>query len=240
MNAGRAVDAESQASIGRCPARHSLPLESTPAMKSFGYVLLFIFLAIISWGIYGPLLQAGTVDMKSGGLPPFICVGIAYFIIAVIGPILLLKSIGERGHWTASGLIWSMIAGGSGAVGALGVILAMKNGGSPIYVMPLVFGGAPVVNSILTIALARSYKQVGPIFIAGLIIVMAGAVTVMVSAPQPQAKPLSTGELTVVLLFTAGLRRFASACTGQHCTKDNLRWGEAACVRSWAWAWLTS
>ena len=82
-------------------------------MKSFAYVLLFILVAILSWGIYGPLLQTGTADMASGGLPPFICVGIAYFIIAVVGPVLLLKSLGERGHWTASGLIWSMIAGGS-------------------------------------------------------------------------------------------------------------------------------
>jgi hypothetical protein len=181
-------------------------------MKSFAYVLLFIVVAILSWGIYGPLLQTGTADMASGGLPPFICVGIAYFIIAVVGPVLLLKSLGERGHWTAGGLVWSMIAGGSGAIGALGVILAMKNGGSPIYVMPLVFGGAPVVNSILTIVLARSYKQVGPIFIAGLIIVMAGAVTVMVSAPQPQAKPLTTGELTIVLLFTA----LTAVCFGMY------------------------
>jgi hypothetical protein len=181
-------------------------------MKSFAYVLLFILLAMLCWGIYGPLLKTGTIDMNSGGLPPFLCVGVAYFVIAVVGPILLLKSIGERGHWTASGLVWSMIAGGSGAVGALGVILAMKNGGNPIYVMPLVFGGAPVVNSILTIALAGSYKQVGPIFIAGLIIVLVGAVTVMVFAPHGEVKPLSTGELTVVLLFTA----LTAVCFGMY------------------------
>ena len=42
-----------------------------------------------------------------------------------------------------------MVAGLCGAVGAVGLILAKKDGGSILYIMPLVFGGAPVVNSIL-------------------------------------------------------------------------------------------
>ncbi len=41
-----------------------------------------------------------------------------------------------------------------GALGALGIILAINFGGNPIYVAPLVFGSAPVINSFLTIYLA--------------------------------------------------------------------------------------
>ena len=183
-------------------------------MKGYASILVCVLLAMVCWGIYGPLLTSGTVGMvkdltgvRPNPLPPFICVGLAYFAIAVVGPILLLNAIGERGHWSSTGVLWSMVAGASGAVGALCLILALKNGGSPIYVMPLVFGGAPVVNSLLTIVLARSWKQVGPAFIAGLIIVMVGAVTVMVFAPTShgpsQAKGLELAPLAIVLFFTA-------------------------------------
>ena len=36
-----------------------------------------------------------------------------------------------------------------GAIGALGIILAFNFGGKPVYVMPLVFGGAPVITTLL-------------------------------------------------------------------------------------------
>ena len=63
---------------------------------------------------------------------------------------------GEKGDWTISGIIWSLAGGALGALGALGIILAFTFGGRPVYVMPLVFGGAPVVNAFLTI-----YRAVG-------------------------------------------------------------------------------
>jgi hypothetical protein len=125
--------------------------------------------------------------MNGSALRPFICVGLAYFLIAVIAPAVLLKINGEAGHWSTSGIIWSLAAGTAGAVGALGIILALAFRGSPLYVMPLVFGGAPVVNTFLTMYWARSFKQVNPIFIAGLILVIVGAVTVLVFRPHGHA-----------------------------------------------------
>jgi hypothetical protein len=38
------------------------------------------------------------------------CVGIAYFVIAVLVPLVLLAR-GERGGWTSRGVLWSMLAG---------------------------------------------------------------------------------------------------------------------------------
>ena len=93
---------------------------------------------------------------------------------------------GEVGHWTSSGIFWSLAAGSVGA-GALGIILALAFRGSPLYVMPLVFGGAPVVNTFLTMYWGKSYKQANPIFIAGLILVIVGAVTVLVFRPHGHA-----------------------------------------------------
>jgi hypothetical protein len=145
-------------------------------------VTLSIALTAICWGIYGPVILQGQFAMESR-LRPFVCVGIAYFIIAVIAPIAVLKSKGENGSWTMSGLIWSLAAGALGALGALGIILAFSFKGKPVFVMPLVFGLAPVVNTAVTMYFSKSFKQAGPLFLAGLILVAIGAVMVLVAKP---------------------------------------------------------
>ncbi len=128
-----------------------------------------------------------TSHVHPAFLRPFVCVGLAYFLIGVIVPAVWLHLYGEKGDWTVTGLIWSFAGGALGALGAFGIILAFKFGGRPIYVMPLVFGGAPVVNAFLTIYLARRTKEIGPLFLAGLVMVALGAVTVLLRAPSPPA-----------------------------------------------------
>ena len=80
----------------------------------------------------------------------------------MIVPTVLLKLQGEKGEWTVGGIVFSLAGGALGAVGALGIILAFLFGGKPVYVMPLVFGGAPVVNSFLTITWARRIRASPP------------------------------------------------------------------------------
>ena len=165
-------------------------------------VLATIALTIICWGVYGPVLHRGQegfsstsasadsagstlslIEKRNNALRAFICVGLAYFGIAVLVPSSMLRMYGEKGSWTAGGSLWSLIAGAAGALGAFGVIMAFRFGGQAVYVMPLVFGGAPVVNAVLTIYMSRSVKQIGPMFVAGLIMVLLGATTVLVSKP---------------------------------------------------------
>jgi hypothetical protein len=152
-------------------------------MVQFLGMLAAIGMTALCWGIYGPVLHIGREDMHSP-LRPFVCVGIAYFVIAVVVPLVLLLR-GEKGAWTAKGITWSLVAGAAGALGALGVILALHFGGKPIYVMPLVFGGAPVVNTLLTATMNRAFDQLKAPFLAGLLLVITGAVTVLVFKPQP-------------------------------------------------------
>ena len=154
-------------------------------MFQFLGMLAAIALTAFCWGVYGPVLHFGREAMHSN-LRPFMCVGLAYFVIAVLVPLLLLARGGERGNWTNKGVLWSLLAGTAGAFGALGVILALGFGGKPIYVMPLVFGGAPVVNTLFSAALNRSFDQLKAPFLAGLILVILGAVTVLVFKPQSQ------------------------------------------------------
>ena len=162
-------------------------------MRSMLFVIASFALTILCWGMYGPVLHHGVQDMSTGGslarMRPFVCVGLAYFLIGVLVPMAILAMKGEKGTWTVSGIVMSLVAGALGAGGALGIILALAFGGDPIFVMPLVFGGAPVVNSFMTIYLAGKMREIGPFFLAGLVMVIMGAVVVMTCAPQKKKAP---------------------------------------------------
>ncbi len=160
------------------------------------FVLLSILLTVICWGNYGVLMHHGQLGMLSSSLRPFVAVGLAYFLIAVLVPWIRLMTKGEQGRWDRRGIVLSLIAGAVGAFGALGVILAMKFGGQPVYVMPLVFGGAPVINTIVTMALSKTWKQVNPIFLIGILVVVGGAAGVLRNKPKPPAHPPVTATAT--------------------------------------------
>jgi hypothetical protein len=158
------------------------------------------------WGTYGPLLQRGHQYMESDGrLRPFICVGVAYLLVAIVGPILVMyltgmemetaKGRGLFHGWSLSGILMSTLAGGVGALGAFTLIMALNYGGprSPLFVMPIVFGCAPIVSTFFSMYLNKSLSQISPFFAAGLILVAAGAVTILVTAPKPKPKPASHG-----------------------------------------------
>ncbi|MGB8852776.1 MAG: hypothetical protein WCC69_04335, partial [Pirellulales bacterium] len=94
---------------------------------------------------------------------------------------------------TVQGTLWSLAAGSLGALGALGTILAFACGGKPFTVMPVVFGCAPVINTLVTLALAHTPTgAVSPFFLAGMLVVAAGAATVLAFGPRghaPAPKP---------------------------------------------------
>ena len=105
-------------------------------MRGMLAVVLFIALTALCWGIYGPTLHVGQAELgvlgdAEAGIPAqlsfwraFIGVGIAYFLIAVLVPVIFLKTKGEKGNWTFGGTLTSLGAGAAGAVGALGIIMA--------------------------------------------------------------------------------------------------------------------
>jgi hypothetical protein len=170
-------------------------------MRNTLLLITALAVTILCWGVYGPVLQWGQMGMRATAdspiahWRPFICVGLAYFLIGVIVPALWLHFRGETGDWTIRGIIWSLAGGALGAIGALGVILAFTFGGRPIYVMPLVFGGAPVVNAFLTIYRAGRIKEIGPWFLAGLIMVALGAVIVLITAPHAPPHATASGAV---------------------------------------------
>jgi len=132
-----------------------------------GYTwLAFTLLTVLTWGVYGILLHKGQVSMGdpvNGRYKAFLFVGIAYFLTAVLAPLLLLAARGTAfSGYTAAGGWWSLIAGIAGAIGAFGVLLAFGAKGKPPEVMAVVFAGAPVVNSVVSIWLIRNTLDFGP------------------------------------------------------------------------------
>ncbi|NLF68126.1 MAG: hypothetical protein GX575_03615 [Candidatus Anammoximicrobium sp.] len=164
-------------------------------MRSVLLVLAFVAFTMISWGLYGPAVHEGQYQLGGGAYPsslrPFICVGLAYFLIAVLVPLLTLRSKSEQGNWTVLGAVWAFLAGAVGALGALGMVLAFKFRGDPVYVMPLIFGLAPVVNTFFAMWLARTFKEARPLFFSGVILVAVGAAGVLSFKPAtPERSPV--------------------------------------------------
>jgi uncharacterized membrane protein len=167
----------------------------------------FVLGTVLAWGVYVPVLHEGQKELgegkpSAGSLRAFLCVGLAYVLTAVVIPLVMFAlnlSGGEklsfaRGDaFNSSGVLFATLGGIAGAAGALGIILALKYGGRPLYVVPLVFAGAPIVSSIFSL-LWHPPKEGAPDwkFFAGILLAAAGAGLVLYSKGQLDApKPPS-------------------------------------------------
>ncbi len=127
--------------------------------------LLYVLLAGLSWGTYVPMIAFGGRTLGGNRFGALLCVGVAYFLIAVLLPLALFISGQEK--WpplNVTGLTFSALAGVAGAVGALGVIFAAKAAGGPraaasLYIAPLIFGLAPVINTVISLVWHPSPDQ---------------------------------------------------------------------------------
>jgi hypothetical protein len=145
--------------------------------------LAFVAGAVLSWGVYGSMLHEGQMKLGSP-LRALLCVGIAYFLIGVLVPIALLYSQGQGlGGFTGAGTTMATVAGALGAIGAVCIIYAFRTGGTPHYVMPLVFGGAPLVNVLYTMYMHPPKVAPSPMLYLGFLITALGAGMVLYFKP---------------------------------------------------------
>src|ERR1700753_1619757 len=124
----------------------------TSAAQSSAPWLSFALLTVVCWGTYGIFLATGSENMHdaaNGRMKAFLFVGIAYFLAAVLAPLLILVLSGANWNYPMKGMTLSLVAGIVGAIGALGAFLAFGAGGNPAVVMPIIFAGAPVINAII-------------------------------------------------------------------------------------------
>lgn len=132
----------------------------------WGYVII----AGLAWGCYVPVIFYGGQELTirpgtiGGRLASILCVGVAYFVLAVLIPIVLMALRDDaKPDWRTNGLIFSGLAGVAGAIGAISVIFASKaavdqaklDGIDPatfrIYIAPLIFSLAPMINTLLSL-----------------------------------------------------------------------------------------
>jgi len=137
--------------------------------------VIFVAGAVLSWGAYGALLYLGQTQLGNP-LKALLCVGVAYFLIGVLLPVGVLGSQGQLSGFGTAGLINATIAGALGAAGAACIIWAFKTGGLPIYVMPLVFGGAPIVNVVVGMMIHPPKAALNPMLFVGFLLASNGQI----------------------------------------------------------------
>ena len=145
--------------------------------------IYFVVGAILSWGLYGPSLHRGQVALGNP-LRALLCVGFAYFLIGVLVPLAGLSSQGELKGFSSSGVGAATWAGALGALGAVCIIWAFKTGGSPLYVMPLVFSGAPIVNVLYSMWQHPPKEAPSPMLYVGFVLAALGGYLVLHFKPQ--------------------------------------------------------
>jgi drug/metabolite transporter (DMT)-like permease len=138
--------------------------------------------AALSWGLYGASLHRGQTELGNP-LRAMLCVGVAYFLIAVLVPAAALTQQGEWRNFTLTGTATATIAGALGALGAVCITYAFRNGGTPFIVMPLVFGGAPLINVLASMAIHPPKVSPNPMLYVGFLLAAIGAGMVLYFRP---------------------------------------------------------
>lgn len=152
--------------------------------------LVYALMTVSMWGLYGVFLHSGQVHMAdpvNGRYKAFLFVGIAYFLTAVLAPLVVLKVHGTAWSFPVGGMFWSLLAGIVGAVGAFGVLLAFGARGTPSVVMSIIFAGAPIVNAVVAMAQHPPPGGLSSIrwpFILGILMAALGGCLVTYFRPQ--------------------------------------------------------
>lgn len=153
--------------------------------------IAFALMTVASWGLYGVFLHSGQSLMKDatdGRYKAFLFVGIAYFLTAVLAPLVVLWLRGASWSFTPAGMTWSLVAGIVGAIGAFCVLLAFGTGGQPSVVMSIIFAGAPIVNAVVALAMhppAGGWSGIRWPFYAGIALAALGGFLVTIYKPAP-------------------------------------------------------
>ncbi len=153
--------------------------------------LVYSLMTAFFFGCYGVALHSGSMGMsdpQNGRWKAFLFVGIAYFVIAVVVPVIILKMAGASFEFPTKGWSWSLIAGFAGALGAFCILLAFGAKGSPAAVMSIVFAGAPIINAFVSMAMhppKGGWTGIPIPFLIGIVLAATGGCLVALYKPAP-------------------------------------------------------
>lgn len=146
--------------------------------------LIFAIGTVLCWGAYAPTIHKGQLGFGGDAWKAILCVGAAYFVLAVLIPVIILKVQGANWSFAREGLLYSSIAGALGAVGAICIVAAMKTGGKPLVVPSIIFGCAPVVNIAVSSIMHPPKNAVSPWLYVGIVVTAIGAGLVLANKPS--------------------------------------------------------
>jgi MFS family permease len=163
--------------------------------------LSFALFTVICWGTYGVFLASGSEGMHdpaNGRMKAFLFVGVAYFLAAVLAPLLILVLSGANWNYPVKGMTLSLIAGIVGALGALGILLALNAAPKPVgpyvpVIMTIIFALAPVLNAIIVLVFtppSHGWQPIRPLFWVGMLMAIAGGAMVTMNKPMAR-KPVA-------------------------------------------------
>ncbi|KAA1262241.1 hypothetical protein LF1_48030 [Rubripirellula obstinata] len=160
--------------------------------------ILFALGTAMFWGCYGPTIGNAQAPMVDGAklwspFKPYVFIGIAYLVIAVIGGLIMMGVKGDTYSFTGehfATMKWGFLAGSLGAFGALCLTTAMMTSkGNALLVMPIVFGGAVSVTAIVSILRLHGGVTINPLLWVGMALTVVGVVLVAMNTPHGHAAP---------------------------------------------------
>ena len=164
-------------------------------MKGLLIPILFALGTALCWGMYGPAIgNARKTPPEWSPFKPYVFIGVAYLVIAIIGGLIAMKVKGDTFSYSGSHAVarnWGFIAGSLGAAGALFLTSAvMISKGNTALVMPIVFGGAVTVNGLISWNKFRTNTDItiSPALWVGMALVFAGVVMVAINTPHGPPK----------------------------------------------------
>ncbi len=151
--------------------------------------ILFACGTALCWGLYGPTIQhARSSTGEWSAFKPYVFIGIAYLVWACLGGIIGMMLKGDSFSFSGTqtpAMTWGFLAGSLGAIGAFSLTSAMLSGGKPLFVMPIVFGGAVSVTAIVSVIELKDLSKVNPMLWVGMVAVVVGVVLVAANTPHP-------------------------------------------------------
>lgn len=184
--------------------------------------LVYAVAAGLCWGTYVPLVQQGIAGLARNAFASFLCVGMAYFLIAVIFPIgMFVTKSAPQPTWTGYGITFATLAGTAGALGALFVIFANRSAIAAnqslieqglahqvvdyrMYIGPVIFALAPVLNTVVSLFWHPSpstgafsfgiHNLPGWKFYLGILLTGAGAALVLYSKEEAEHSKAPTSR----------------------------------------------
>jgi hypothetical protein len=167
------------------------PAEHHAGQQMNWWFLPAVMLVWIFWGKYGVQVHKSIDGFGKSGTRAMISLSAAYVVVAIVAVALLGLGVEPEATVTRAGFARGLAAGLITTLGAWGIVFGNRYvKGGPSVVMPLVFAGAPVVNSFLVMTMgAVTWSAVDPRFWLGILVIIGGGYLVLTNKPDPAPAP---------------------------------------------------